>query len=112
MSNTPPRHFTDTDFETDVLAAKELVLVDFWASWCGPCRAIAPVVDRLADNYAGRVTIGKLNVDENGQVPSAFHVHSIPTLLLFRGGRVVDRIVGAAPQQKIEQMLDRHLAVS
>lgn len=102
--------FTDSNFESEVLKSDIPVLVDFWAVWCGPCRAIAPVVEELARDYAGKVKIGKFNVDDNEQVPQKYQILSIPTLLVFKGGAVVGQIVGAVPRAKIESELKRHLA--
>lgn len=101
--------FTDNNFESEVLKSDIPVLVDFWAVWCGPCRAIAPVVEELARDYAGKVKIGKLNVDDNEQIPQKYQILSIPTLLVFKGGSVVGQIVGAVPRAKIESELKRHI---
>jgi thioredoxin 1 len=103
------KQITDTTFEQDVLKADGLVLVDFWAPWCGPCRAVAPVLEQIAAQYTGRVTVAKLNVDENPQTQARYGVRSIPTIALFKGGEVVDGVLGAAPQPFFAQMLDKHL---
>ncbi len=92
----------DGDFEAKVLSSEQPVLVDFWATWCAPCRAITPSLDELADQYKGQVRIVKLNVDENQDVPQQYGVRSLPTLLMFKGGKVVDQIVGAVPKSKLE----------
>src|SRR5215831_7395281 len=89
--------------------AKQPVLVDFWAEWCAPCRMIAPAVDALATTYAGRVKVAKLNVDESPEVANAFGVRSIPTLLVFRGGRVVDSQIGATSQAVLVRLIEGHL---
>ncbi len=88
--------FTDANFQTEVVESDVPVLVDFWAPWCGPCRMLAPTVDTIAEEYAGRVKVGKVNTDENPQVATQHGIQSIPTLMVFKGGQVVDRLVGAA----------------
>ncbi len=97
----------DATFEKEVLKSDVPVLVDFWAVWCGPCKAIAPAVEELAKQYKGKVKIAKMDVDEHQQVPQQFGIRSIPTLLLFKGGRVVDTIVGAVPKSKLEDSLKK-----
>lgn len=99
----------DGNFKAEVLDSALPVLVDFWAPWCGPCRAIAPVVEQLAAEYAGKVRVGKMNVDDNEKVPQTFQIMSIPTLLVFKGGKVQGQIVGAAPRANIEAELKRHI---
>ena len=101
---------TDANFDQDVLKAETPVLVDFWAAWCGPCRAIAPIVDELAGEYAGKVKIGKMDVDRNNATPMRYKVTGIPTLLVFKGGRVVEQLVGYKPKEAIQQALDKHLS--
>jgi len=102
--------FTDGDFDATVLKAEKLVLVDFWAEWCGPCKRLAPTVDALANDYDGRMTIGKLNVDENPDTTVKFNVRGIPALLLFKGGEVVDQVVGLVPKDDIKKVIDKHLS--
>ena len=97
----------DGTFDKEVLKSDVPVLVDFWAVWCGPCKAIAPVVEELAKQYKGKVKIAKMDVDEHQQVPQQFGIRSIPTLLVFKGGRVVDTIVGAVPKSKLEDSLKK-----
>jgi len=92
---------SDQSFDSQVLQSDLPVLVDFWAPWCGPCKAIAPVVEELANEYAGRVKVVKMNVDDNPQTPSRYGVRGIPTLILFRGGQVRDQIVGAVPKAQL-----------
>jgi len=97
----------DATFDTEVLKSDTPVLVDFWAVWCGPCKAIAPTVEELAKQYKGKVKIAKMDVDEHQQVPQRFGIRSIPTLLVFKGGRVVDTIIGAVSKAKIEESLKK-----
>ena len=103
---------TDGNFEADVLKADQPVLVDFWAQWCGPCRMIAPIVEQVAGDYAGRATVGKLNVDENTAVPQKYGIKGIPTLILFKGGKEEERIVGATSRDAIARMIDKHLGAT
>ncbi len=104
---------TDSSFAHDVLGAKDLaVLLDCWAPWCGPCRAVAPVLDQLAAESAGKYLIAKLNVDENPQVASQFQIQSIPTMLIFKNGQLIDRIVGALPKPALADRLTRAAAAA
>ncbi|RHW75836.1 thioredoxin TrxA [Colwellia sp. RSH04] len=100
---------TDDGFEADVLQASGLVLVDFWAEWCGPCKMIAPVLDDIADEYEGKVTVGKLNIDQNSGTPPKYGVRGIPTLLLFKDGEMVDTKVGALSKTQLKEFLDKNL---
>ena len=104
-----PITVTDSTFETLVVDAEKPVLVDFWAEWCGPCKMIAPVLEEIATDLDGKLTIGKLDVDENGSTAMAFGVMSIPTLLLYKGGKPVERIVGFQPKQQLVNKIQRHL---
>src|SRR6202140_5790696 len=104
--------FSDDKFDTDVLNSEVPVLVDFWAEWCGPCRMMSPTVDAIANDYLGRVKVGKLNVDENGATSMRYNVRGIPTLLLFMGGKVVEQKVGAVGKTDVQKMLDAHLPAS
>ena len=97
---------TDSNFDAVVTASEQPVVVDFWATWCGPCRMISPIVDQLAEKYAGRVTVVKCNVDESTDVPVKFGIRNIPTLLFFKNGELVDRLVGAAPQAELEKKIE------
>jgi thioredoxin 1 len=105
------RVFTAENWEQEVLKSAEPVLVDFWAEWCPPCRALAPSVESLATNYRGRVKVGKLNVDDAGDVAGRYGITSIPTLLVFRGGKIVDQRVGALPLSELARFVDPHAGV-
>jgi thioredoxin 1 len=102
-------HVNDKSFSIEVLQSDLPVLVDFWATWCGPCKTIGPVVDELAKEYAGRVKIAKLNVDENPATPGQYSVRGIPTLILFKGGKVLEQIVGAVPKTRLVAMIEKAL---
>ncbi len=104
-----PLHVTDASFDADVKNSDIPVLIDFWATWCGPCRMIAPIIDEMAGEYEGKAKICKVDVDNNQQIAMNFGIRSIPTILIFKGGEVVDTIVGAVPKQQIAEKLDRHI---
>ena len=101
--------FTTANWETDVLKSALPVLVDFWAPWCGPCRMITPVVEALSDKYVGKVKFGKLNVDENQKISGDYGIRGIPTLILFKNGRVAEQVVGVQSKEAMSKMLDRHV---
>jgi thioredoxin 1 len=109
MASDKVIQLSDDSFENEVLKSSTPVLVDFWASWCAPCKAISPVVDGLADEYDGKVKIGKLNVDENPATPGQYGVRGIPTLILFKDGQVVDQVVGAVPKNQLEGLIKKAL---
>src|SRR6266487_4036698 len=104
-----PVAITDADFESQVLQSSEPVLVDFWATWCGPCRMIAPVLEQIADEAEGKLKIAKLDVDSNPNVPGKFGVRSIPTMILFKGGQPVDTIVGFKPKPALVSQLSKNV---
>lgn len=97
---------TDGNFDAEVLQSGNPVLVDFWAPWCGPCRQISPLIDQLGQQYAGKVKVGKVNIDDNPEVTNQYGIQSIPTLMVFRGGEVAERFVGMPPKAKLEQALN------
>ena len=103
-----PVHVTDSDFN-ETVCKHSVALIDCWAPWCGPCLALAPTIEKLAEEYAGRVLIGKLNVDENPKTAERFQIFSIPTLLVMKNGKEVDRIVGLVPKSHVETVLKKHL---
>ncbi len=102
--------FTDDSFDKDVLNSEVPVLVDFWAEWCGPCRMMGPTVDQVANEYAGKVKVGKLDVDSNIHTASRYGIRGIPTLLLFKSGQIVEQKVGAIGKPEFQKMLDKHTA--
>ncbi|HEX8245729.1 MAG TPA: thioredoxin [Longimicrobium sp.] len=99
---------TDQNFQ-EITGAEQLSMVDFWAVWCGPCRIVAPIVEQLADEYTGKVTVGKMDVDNNPRTPAQFNVRSIPTILFFKDGKVVDQVIGAVPRPVLEGKIKQHL---
>jgi thioredoxin 1 len=102
-------HLTDTNFDEEVLKSEKPVLVDFWAPWCGPCRAIGPVVEELAAAYADRVKVAKINIDENPKTATVYGVMSIPTLVLFKGGSIMEKLVGLVPKNRLEDLIKKGL---
>jgi thioredoxin 1 len=109
MASQNTETFTDGNFDTSVLKAPTLVLVDFWAEWCGPCRAMGPSIDALATDYVGKMSVGKLNVDDNPAVTMKYMVRGIPTVMLFKEGQIVDQVVGLVDKGTLKQMVDKHI---
>ena len=109
MASEHVQTFTDDNFEQTVLKSPAPVLVDFWAEWCGPCRMIAPSIEAIASELQGKAVIGKMNVDDNPMVPGKYSVRSIPSLLIFKGGEVVDAMVGAADKSRIKALVEKHI---
>ncbi len=105
-----PREFTDANFQSEVLDSDQPVLVDFWAAWCGPCRAVGPTIEELAEQYDGTIKVGKLNIDENPQAPSGFGIVSIPAVLLFQDGKVVETLIGVQPKERSEEAIEQAAA--
>lgn len=110
MNNSSIITLNDASFEKEVLQANSLVLVDFWAEWCGPCKALAPILEELAPKYLGKIKIGKLNVDENPNTPAKYGVRGIPTLILFKDGKALETKVGALSKLQLDAFLEKHLA--
>ena len=100
---------TDANFESQVIQSSQLAIVDFWAEWCGPCRLLGPTIEQLANDFAGKVKVYKMNVDENPNTPTKFHIRGIPTVIFFKGGQVVDQLVGNHPKDTFAQTINKHL---
>ena len=109
MASELIKHVTDASFESDVLQPGSTVLVDYWAEWCGPCKMIAPILDDVAKNYEGKITVAKMNVDENREVPAKFGIRGIPTLMIFKNGNVEATKVGALSKSQLTAFIDSHL---
>jgi thioredoxin 1 len=109
MDDDPIVHLNDDNFDEEIKRIRQPVLVDFWAAWCHPCKLIAPSLAQLASEMAGRAVVAKVNVDESGDLSNRFGIRSIPTLMVFKEGRVVDQIVGASPKEQIRRLIEKHL---
>ena len=109
MANDFVKKLTEANFEQDVLKSDKPVLVDFWASWCGPCRMVSPLIDQLAEEFDGRAVVGKVNVDEEGPLAIRYNVMTIPTIIIFKNGEVIDQVSGAYPKAHFEEMLNKAL---
>ncbi|HTO87696.1 MAG TPA: thioredoxin [Thermoanaerobaculia bacterium] len=109
MPNDNIQAVSDASFEGDILKSDKPVLVDFWAPWCGPCRSVSPIVEDLANHYEGKLKVAKINVDECSEVAIKYQVTSIPTFILFKGGQVADRMLGAAPRSEFVRFIDRNI---
>jgi thioredoxin 1 len=110
MAGNSILELTDASFDADVLKSEQPVMVDFWAAWCGPCKALAPIVEEVAVAYGGKVKVGKMDVDKNVATPQRYGVRGIPTLLIFKGGKVQEQIVGYVPKETIQKALDKHIS--
>lgn len=101
--------FTDSTFEADVIKSDKLTVIDFWAEWCGPCKALGPIIEQLSTEYAGKVNVGKLDVDSNPDVSMRFGIRNIPTILFVKGGQVVDKVVGAVTKSQLQSTIEKHM---
>jgi len=107
-----PLEITDSNFQQEVMDSETPVLIDFWAVWCGPCKMVAPVVEEIAKEYEGRIKVGKVDVDNNPEVSMKFGIRSIPTLMVFKGGKVVEQIIGAVPKKNLVEKVLPHISVN
>ena len=109
MASANVKQTTDQNFDNDVLKSGKPAIIDFWATWCAPCRALAPIVDQVADKFAGKLSVYKMDIDTNPETPARFGVRGIPTIILFKDGKVVDQVVGAVPQAALEVLVNKAL---
>jgi thioredoxin 1 len=109
MANEKIVNLTKDNFDQEVLHSDKPVLVDFWAQWCGPCRAVAPIIEELTDEYTGKVKVGKINVDEQGELAAQYRVMSIPTIMLFKDGQMADKVIGARSKDEFSKLIDKNL---
>jgi len=109
MASENVKIVSDNQFDSEVMQGDQLTVVDFWAEWCGPCRMLGPTIEALADQYAGKVKVFKMNVDENPQTPAKFHIRGIPTVIFFKGGEAVETLVGNQPKETLSETIDKHL---
>jgi thioredoxin 1 len=110
MASSFVKELSDSAFDSEVLRSPIPYLVDFWAPWCGPCRMVAPIIEELAQEYAGKLAVGKINVDDYQQIAARYGVASIPTIMIFKNGQLVERVVGALPKPMLKQIVDKHVA--
>lgn len=109
MASQNVKTATDQNFETEILQGGKPALVDFWATWCGPCRALAPVIDQIADENMGKLNVFKLDIDSNPETPSKFGIRGVPTVILFKNGKIVDQVVGAVPKTRLDELIQKAL---
>lgn len=100
---------TKDNFEQEVVSSDKVVMVDFWAPWCGPCRAVGPIMDELSEEYDGKAKVAKLNVDDEGEIAAKFRIMSIPTIMIFKNGEVVEKLIGARPKTELAGLIDKHM---
>jgi len=109
MASEKVINLTKDNFEMEVLKAESPILVDFWAQWCGPCRTVGPIMDELAEEYNGRVRVGKINVDDEGELAAKYRVMSIPTVMLFKNGQMVEKLIGARPKEEFSKIIEKSI---
>jgi len=109
MASEKVIELTKSNFDSEVINSTKLTLVDFWAEWCGPCRMVAPIIDELAEEYDGKITVGKVNVDKEEELAMNYKIMSIPTIMLFKDGKVIERVVGARSKSEFKELIDKNL---